>query len=150
MIETNKQAFVPSVQTQTAEKNVEKLTEGTDEHTKAVEELNELKKKDGYPILVENVHCRPDACNSMVGGGYIPENPKSSCAASYDLCDQDININNMSNMDIVLACTKGFPYSKPGWWNDTIEPFKIKRELLYNTMPLNQQPNTKVTKLKKF
>ena len=150
IIETNKKAFGPAVQIQSAEKDVEKLKEGTDEHKKAVEKLNELKKKDGYPILVENVHCRPDACNSMVGGGYIPENPKGSCAASYNFCDQDINIKSMSNMDIVLACNTGFPYSKPDWWDDPIVPFKLRRKFPYNKFPLNKTPMFKVPNFKRF
>ena len=150
IIETNKKAFGPAVQIQSAEKEVEKLKEGTDEHKKAVEKLNELKKKDGYPILVDKVHCRPDACNSVLGGGYIPENPKGSCAASYNFCDQDINIKSMSNMDIVLACNTGFPYQKPDWWDDPIVPFKLRRKFPYNKFPLNKTPMFKVPNFKRF
>jgi len=112
--------------------------------------LAELKKKDGYPILVDNVHCRPDACESVLGGGYIPENPKGSCAASYNFCDQDIDIKNMSNMDIIVACNTGLPYTKPSWWDDPIVPYEKERKFPYNKFPLNKTPMFKRPNLKKI
>ena len=140
IINENKKAFGPAVAMQSAESKVESTTEGTPEHTEAVANLAELKKKDGYPILVDNVHCRPDACESVLGGGYIPENPKGSCAASYNFCDQDIDIRNMSNMDIVLACNTGFPYVKPDWWDDELVDIQKTRKFPYNKFPLNKTP----------
>jgi hypothetical protein len=141
IIAENRKAFGPAVEMQSAESKVESTTEGTPEHTEAVAKLAELKKKDGYPILVDNVHCRPDACESVLGGGYIPENPKGSCAASYNFCDQDIDIRNMSNMDIVLACNTGFPYVEPSWWNDPLPDDMEKiRKFPYNKFPLNKTP----------
>ena len=137
IINENKKAFGPAIAIQSAESKVASATEGTPAHTEAVKNLAELKKLDGYPILVDNVHCRPDACESVLGGGYIPENPKGSCAASYNFCDQDIDIRNMSNMDIVIACNTGLPYVK-------------KRKFPYNKFPLNKTPMFKLPKLKKF
>ena len=150
IINKNKKAFGPAIAMQSAESKVESATEGTPEHTEAVKNLAELKKLDGYPILVDNVHCRPDACESVLGGGYIPENPKGSCAASYNFCDQDIDIRNMSNMDIVIACNTGLPYVKPDWWDDPIVPYEKKRKFPYNKFPLNKTPMFKLPKLKKF
>jgi hypothetical protein len=140
IINENKKAFGPAIAMQSAESKVASATEGTPEHTEAVKKLAELKKLDGYPILVDNVHCRPDACESVLGGGYIPENPKGSCAASYNFCDQDIDIRNMSNMDIVIACNTGLPYVKPDWWDDPIVPYEKKRKFPYNKFPLNKTP----------
>ena len=140
IIYENRKAFGPAIAMQSAESKVESATEGTPEHTEAVKNLAELKKLDGYPILVDNVHCRPDACESVLGGGYIPENPKGSCAASYNFCDQDIDIRNMSNMDIVIACNTGLPYVKPDWWDDPIVPYEKKRKFPYNKFPLNKTP----------
>ena len=150
IINENKRAFGPAIAMQSAESKVAGATEGTPEHTEAVKKLAELKKLDGYPILVDNVHCRPDACESVLGGGYIPENPKGSCAASYNFCDQDIDIRNMSNMDIVIACNTGLPYVKPDWWDDPIVPYEKKRKFPYNKFPLNKTPMFKLPKLKKF
>ena len=150
IINENKKAFGPAIAIQSAESKVASATEGTPAHTEAVKNLAELKKLDGYPILVDNVHCRPDACESVLGGGYIPENPKGSCAASYNFCDQDIDIRNMSNMDIVIACNTGLPYVKPDWWDDPIVPYVKKRKFPYNKFPLNKTPMFKLPKLKKF
>jgi hypothetical protein len=150
IINENKKAFGPAIAIQSAESKVASATEGTPAHTEAVKNLAELKKLDGYPILVDNVHCRPDACESVLGGGYIPENPKGSCAASYNFCDQDIDIRNMSNMDIVIACNTGLPYVKPDWWDDPIVPYKKRRKFPYNKFPLNKTPMFKLPKLKKF
>jgi len=150
IINENKKAFGPAIAIQSAESKVASATEGTPAHTEAVKNLAELKKMDGYPILVDNVHCRPDACESVLGGGYIPENPKGSCAASYNFCDQDIDIRNMSNMDIVIACNTGLPYVKPDWWDDPIVPYVKKRKFPYNKFPLNKTPMFKLPKLKKF
>ena len=150
IINENKKAFGPAIAIQSAESKVASATEGTPAHTEAVKNLAELKKLDGYPILVDNVHCRPDACESVLGGGYIPENPKGSCAASYNFCDQDIDIRNMSNMDIVIACNTGLPYVKPDWWDDPIVPYEKKRKFPYNKFPLNKTPMFKLPKLKKF
>ena len=151
IINENKRAFGPAIAMQSAESKVASATEGTPEHTEAVKNLAELKKLDGYPILVDNVHCRPDACESVLGGGYIPENPKGSCAASYNFCDQDIDIRNMSNMDIVIACNTGLPYVKPDWWDDPIVPYEKKRKFPYNKFPLNKTPMFKISPmLKKF
>lgn len=140
IINENKKAFGPAVAMQSAESKVESATEGTPEHTEAVKNLAELKKLDGYPILVDNVHCRPDACESVLGGGYIPENPKGSCAASYNFCDQDIDIRNMSNMDIIIACNTGLPYVKPDWWDDELIDIQKIRKFPYNKFPLNRTP----------
>ena len=140
ILEGNKKAFGPGVAMQSAETKVADAQEGTPAHTEAVANLAELKKKDGYPILVDNVHCRPDACESVLGGGYIPENPKGSCAASYNFCDQDIDIKNMSNMDIIVACNTGLPYTKPSWWDDPIVPYERERKFPYNKFPLNKTP----------
>ena len=140
ILEGNKKAFGPGVAMQSAEVKVADAQEGTPAHTEAVANLAELKKKDGYPILVDNVHCRPDACESVLGGGYIPENPKGSCAASYNFCDQDIDIKNMSNMDIIVACNTGLPYTKPDWWDDPIVPYERERKFPYNKFPLNKTP----------
>jgi hypothetical protein len=150
IINENKKAFGPAIAMQSAESKVESATEGTPEHTEAVKNLAELKKLDGYPILVDNVHCRPDACESVLGGGYIPENPKGSCLASYNFCDQDIDIRNMSNIDIIIACNTGLPYVKPDWWDDPIVPYEKKRKFPYNKFPLNKTPMFKLPKLKKF
>mgnify|MGYP003641622688 CR=1 FL=1 len=150
IIDGNKKAFGPAVAMQAAEVKVAEAEEGTPKHTEAVANLAELKKKDGYPILRDNVHCRPDACESVLGGGYIPENPKGSCAASYNFCDQDIDIRNMSNMDIVLACNTGLPYTKPSWWDDPIVPYERKRKFPYNKFPLNRTPMFKRPNLKKI
>ena len=73
IIYENRNAFGPAIAMQSAESKVASATEGTPAHTEAVANLAELKKLDGYPILVDNVHCRPDACESVLGGGYIPE-----------------------------------------------------------------------------
>ena len=140
ILEGNKKAFGPGVAMQSAETKVADAQEGTPAHTEAVANLAELKKKDGYPILVDNVHCRPDACESVLGGGNIPENPKGSCAASYNFCDQDIDIKNMSNMDIIVACNTGLPYTKPSWWDDPIVPYERERKFPYNKFPLNKTP----------
>ena len=150
IINENKKAFGPAIAIQSAESKVASATEGTPAHTEAVKNLAELKKLDGYPILVDNVHCRPDACESVLGGGYIPEKPKGSCAASYNFCDQDIDIRNMSNMDIVIACNTGLPYVKPDWWDDPIVPYEKRRKFPYNKFPLNKTPMFKLPKLKKF
>jgi len=150
IIDGNKKAFGPAIAMQSAETKVADAQEGTPKHTEAVAKLAELKKKDGYPILVDNVHCRPDACESVLGGGYIPENPKGSCAASYNFCDQDIDIRNMSNMDIVLACNTGLPYVKPDWWDDPIVPYEKERKFPYNKFPLNKTPMFKRPNLKKI
>jgi hypothetical protein len=150
IINENKKAFGPAIAIQSAESKVASAEKGTPAHTEAVKNLAELKKLDGYPILVDNVHCRPDACESVLGGGYIPENPKGSCAASYNFCDQDIDIRNMSNMDIVIACNTGLPYVKPDWWDDPIVPYVKKRKFPYNKFPLNKTPMFKLPKLKKF
>ena len=140
IINENKRAFGPAIAMQSAESKVASATEGTPAHTEAVKNLAELKKLDGYPILVDNVHCRPDACESVLGGGYIPENPKGSCAASYNFCDQDIDIRNMSNMDIVIACNTGLPYVKPDWWDDELIDIQKIRKFPYNKFPLNRTP----------
>ena len=150
IINENKKAFGPAIAMQSAESKVASAEKGTPAHDEAVKNLAELKKMDGYPILVDNVHCRPDACESVLGGGYIPENPKGSCAASYNFCDQDIDIRNMSNMDIVIACNTGLPYVKPDWWDDPIVPYEKKRKFPYNKFPLNKTPMFKLPKLKKF
>jgi len=143
IIEGNKKAFGPAVAMQSAEKKVAEAEEGTPKHTEAVANLAKLKKLDGYPILRDNVHCRPDACESVLGGGYIPENPKGSCAASYNFCDQDFDIRNVSNLDIVLACNTGLPYTKPSWWDDPLpDRMEIKRKFPYNKFPLNKTSMT--------
>ena len=150
IINENKKAFGPAIAIQSAESKVASAEKCTPAHDEAVKNLAELKKMDGYPILVDNVHCRPDACESVLGGGYIPENPKGSCAASYNFCDQDIDIRNMSNMDIVIACNTGLPYVKPDWLDDPIVPYVKKRKFPYNKFPLNKTPMFKLPKLKKF
>ena len=150
IINENKKAFGTAIAIQSAESKVASAEKGTQAHDEAVKNLAELKKLDGYPILVDNVHCRPDACESVLGGGYIPENPKGSCAASYNFCDQDIDIRNMSNMDIVIACNTGLPYVKPDWWDDPIVPYVKKRKFPYNKFPLNKTPMFKLPKLKKI
>ena len=150
IIDGNKKAFGPAVAMQAAEVKVAEAEEGTPKHTEAVANLAELKKKDGYPILRDNVHCRPDACESVLGGGYIPENPKGSCAASYNFCDQEFDIKNTSNMDIIVACNTGLPYVKPSWWDDPIVPYERKRKFPYNKFPLNRTPMFKRPNLKKI
>jgi hypothetical protein len=150
IIEGNKKAFGPAVAMQAAEVKVAEAEEGTPKHTEAVANLAKLKKLDGYPILRDNVHCRPDACESVLGGGYIPENPKGSCAASYNFCDQDFDIRNVSNMDIIVACNTGLPYVKPSWWDDPIAPYERKRKFPYNKFPLNKTPMFKRPNLKKI
>ena len=141
ILDGNKKAFGPAVAMQAAEVKVAEAEEGTPKHTEAVAILAELKKKDGYPILRDNVHCRPDACESVLGGGYIPENPKGSCAASYNFCDQDFDIRNVSNLDIIVACNTGLPYVKPSWWDDPLpDTMEKTRKFPYNKFPLNKTP----------
>ena len=131
VLDENKDALGPAIQISRAQEDVDKGVEG------AEEELARLEAQSGYPILRDNVHCRPDACER----GYLPKNVKGSCAASYRICDKDIDIRNVSNSDIVVECNSGIPFKLPSWWNDIIE-YTRKRKPPYDRFPLNKTPMT--------
>jgi hypothetical protein len=70
---------------------------------------------DGYKILKEYAHCRPRVCDR----GYIPESANSDCAPSYKICEKDVNIQSMSDSDIIVECNGELPPSAlPDWWGD--------------------------------
>jgi hypothetical protein len=70
---------------------------------------------DGYKILKEYGHCRPRVCDR----GYIPTNVTSDCASSHRICKKDLNINSMSNSDIIVECNGDLPpFVEPDWWGD--------------------------------
>ena len=131
VLDENKDALGPAIQISRAQEDVDKGVEG------AEEELARLEAQSGYPILRDNVHCRPDACER----GYLPKNVKGSCAASYRICDKDIDIRNVSNSDVVVECNSGIPFKLPSWWNDIIE-YTRKRKPPYDRFPLNKTPMT--------
>ena len=131
VLDENKDALGPAVEISRAKQDVDAGVEG------AEAELARLEAQSGYPILRDNVHCRPDACEK----GYKPPNVKGSCAASYSICDEDMDIRNLKNQDIVVKCNTGIPFKLPSWWNDPIE-YTRKRKKPYDRFPLNKTPMT--------
>lgn len=99
---------------------------------------------DGYTILKENAHCRPRSCDS----GYIPENVKSDCQPSYHFCDKDINIQSMTNNNIVVECNGPGALVLPDWWDEEFDDsfFDDDREPPFDTFPLNKLPITRFPK----
>jgi len=98
----------------------------------------------GYTILKENAHCRPRSCDS----GYIPENVKSDCAPSYNFCDKDLNIQSMTNNNIVVECNGPNFGTLPDWWDEEFDDsfFDDDREPPFDTFPLNKLPITRFPK----
>ena len=131
VLDENKDALGPAVEISRAKQDVDAGVEG------AEAELARLEAQSGYPILRDNVHCRPDACEK----GYKPPNVKGSCAASYSICDEDMDIRNLKNQEIVVRCNTGIPFKLPSWWNDPIE-YTRKRKKPYDRFPLNKTPMT--------
>ena len=131
VLDENKDALGPAVEISRAKQDVENGVEG------AEAELARLEAQSGYQILKDNVHCRPDACER----GYKPRNVKGSCAASYSICDEDMDIRNLQNQEIVVRCNTGIPFKLPSWWNDPIE-YTRARKPPYDRFPLNKTPMT--------
>ena len=132
ILDENKEALGPAIEIGRAKQDIDAGVEG------AEEELARLQAQDGYPILRDNVHCRPDACER----GFIPSgNVKGSCQVSYSICEQDIDIREASNSDVVVACNTGIPFKLPPWWNDPIEYIRARKPP-YNKFPLNLTPMT--------
>jgi hypothetical protein len=111
-----------------------------------IEDPENPKKKikgysDGYNILKDNAHCRPRSCDN----GYIPENVKSDCQPSYNFCEKDINIQSMSNNDIVIECNGDVIL--PDWWGEYDETddsfFDVVREPPFDKFPFNKLPITR-------
>lgn len=98
----------------------------------------------GYTILKENAHCRPRSCDS----GYIPENVKSDCAPSYNFCDKDLNIQSLTNNNIVVECNGPNFGSLPDWWDQEFDEsfFDDDREPPFDKFPLNKLPITRFPK----
>jgi hypothetical protein len=139
ILEENKDALGPAI---LIKRTKEDIKAGKDvEANKKL--LKKLQAQDGYPILKDKVHCRPNACASEYGG-FIPHNAKSDCKSTYKICDQDINIKTQSNGDIIVACNTGIPYKEPSWWNDPLPPYERKRDFPYNLFPLNKTPMFKL------
>lgn len=141
ILEENKDALGPAILIKRTKEDI-KAGKDVEANRKL---LKELEAQDGYPILKQNVHCRPNACASEYGG-FIPHNAKSDCKSSYKICDQDIDIRNQSNGDIIVACNTGIPYKEPSWWNDPLPPYERKRDFPYNLFPLNKTPMFKFPK----
>lgn len=101
---------------------------------------------DGYKALKENAHCRPRACNPDMG--YVPANVKSDCQPSYKICDKDLNIQSMSNNDIVIECNGPNFGTLPDWWDEPSDPdfWKDDREPPFDKFPLNKLPITRFPK----
>lgn len=116
-LDGNKEAFGNVKELEDAERAVERGEDGAEQR------LAEVKAKNGYSILKEKTHCRPNACDS----GYIPPNSTAGCAASYRICDEDMDIRAMSNSDIIIACNKfkGLEL-KEGW--DKLDPSFANRK----------------------
>ena len=117
--------------------------DSTAEGCKYYKQLDQNKKhfKDGYTILKDNAHCRPTACKS----GYIPPNVTSDCKDSYKFCDKDMNIQSMSNNEIIMACNESGPMELPEWWEDEFDEsfFDEDREAPFNKFPLTLLPITR-------
>jgi hypothetical protein len=70
---------------------------------------------DGYKILKEYGHCRPRVCDR----GYTPEGATSDCQPSYRICEKDLNINSMSDTNIIVDCNGELPpFVEPDWWGE--------------------------------
>ena len=97
---------------------------------------------DGYKILKDNAHCRARACNPEFH--YVPANVKSDCQPSYNFCEKDINIQSMSNNDIVIECNGPNFGTLPDWWDEGGDPdfWKEKRCPPFDKSPLNKLPIT--------
>ena len=95
---------------------------------------------DGYKILKQYAHCRPRVCDR----GYIPESAISDCAPSYKICEKDINIQSMSNNDIVIECNGPNFGTLPDWWDEGGDPdfWKKRRCPPFDKPPLNKLPIT--------
>ena len=115
-LDGNKEAFGNVKELKDAERAVEKGEDGAEQR------LAEVKAKNGYSILKEKTHCRPNACDS----GYIPPNSTTGCAASYKICDEDMDIRALSNSDIIIACNKFAGLELEEGW-DKIDPEFAKR-----------------------
>jgi hypothetical protein len=101
---------------------------------------------EGFKILRDNAHCRPRACDPEMG--YVPVNVKSDCQPSYKFCDKDMNIQSMSNNDIVIECNGPNFGSLPDWWDEPSDPdfWKDDREPPFDKFPLNKLPITRFPK----
>jgi hypothetical protein len=97
--------------------------------------------KDGYSILRENAHCRPNACKD----GYVPENVTSDCKNSYEFCGKDMNIRSMTNNDIIVECNGSKPLELPEWWDSEFDEsfFDEDREPPFDKPPFNALPITR-------
>lgn len=128
-LDGNKEAFGNVKELEDAERAVERGEDGAEQR------LAEVKAKNGYSILKEKTHCRPNACDS----GYIPPNSTTGCAASYKICDEDMDIRAMSNSDIIIACNKfkGLEL-KEGW--DKLDPAFAARLKKKKKKPIWKKP----------
>jgi hypothetical protein len=138
-LDENKDAFGIVKEVEDAEEAVKKGEPG------AQKKLDEAKAKNGYSILKSKTHCRPYACKD----GFIPSNSTQGCAASYKICDKDIDIRNSTNTDIVIACNADFrPSALPDWWDDPFDDsfFDKDRVFPYTRFPLNKTPMYKFPK----
>jgi hypothetical protein len=133
ILEDNRGAFGKEPQIQDSKKPGEMIECSADIH-------GPCPYSPGYTILKDNAHCRPRACDD----GYIPENVKSDCQPSYNFCEKDINIQSMSNNDIVIDCNGPNFGSLPDWWDEGGDPdfFKEKRCPPFDKSPLNKLPIT--------
>jgi hypothetical protein len=116
-LDGNKEAFGNVKELEDAERAVERGEDGAEQR------LAEVKAKNGYSILKEKVHCRPNACDS----GYIPPNSTTGCAASYRICDEDMDIRAMSNSDIIIACNKFKGLELEEGWDKLDPSFAARR-----------------------
>ena len=102
--------------------------------------------KDGYEVLKNNMHCRPRVCNRP-NINYVPSGTMDNCASSYNFCGKDIDIQNQSNGEIVLACNAGMSESQLPRWRDEVGDdswltMKKRRKPPFNVWPLTLTPIT--------